>query len=59
MGFAAGGRFHILDVTANEVLTADVHIDTAMARPVPLKLVLQDGQPRLYFGRKYVTFTAQ
>jgi len=59
MGFTPEGKFHIMDVAANELATADTTIDTKLAHPVPLKVTVENGQPRLYLGRKYVTFTAQ
>jgi hypothetical protein len=59
LGFNAEGKFHILDVAANELLAADAPKDTKMARPVPLKFVVENGEIRLYQGRTYVGFAAQ
>lgn len=59
MGYTPEGKFHIMDVGGNELLVADVTTDDKLARPVPLKMVVDNGQPRLYLGRKYVSFSAQ
>jgi hypothetical protein len=59
MGFNAAGQFHIMDVAANELAAADSPKDTKLARPVPLKLVVENGETRLYLGRNYVVFAAQ
>jgi len=59
MGFKADGKFHILDVAANELLTADATKDVKLAHPVPLKFVVENGETRLYLGRMYVTLAAQ
>ncbi len=59
MGFNAEGKFHILDVAANELLTADSPKDTKVPHPVPLKFVEDNGEVRLYLGRNYVVITAK
>ncbi len=59
MGYTADGKFHILDVTGNELLVADIKVDDKLARPQPLKIVMDGGTAKLYLGKKYVTFTAQ
>lgn len=59
MGFNAAGKFHIMDVGANELLAADAPKDTKIARPVPLQFVIENGQAHLYLGRNAVTFSTQ
>lgn len=59
MGFTADGKFHILDVAGNELAVADTNVDSKLARPVPLKMTVEEGQPRLYLGKKYVALSAQ
>ncbi len=59
MGFNADGKFHIMDVAANELAVADSPKDAKLARPVPLKIVVENGETRLYLGRNYVVFAAQ
>jgi hypothetical protein len=59
MGFTPDGRFHILDVAANELAVSDITVDSKLQRPVPLQIRLENGEPRLYLGKKYVVITAQ
>ncbi len=59
MGFNADGKFHIMDVAANELVAADSPKDTKLARPVPLKITVENGETRLYLGRNYIVFAAQ
>jgi hypothetical protein len=59
MGYTADGKFHILDVAGNELLVADIVQDDKLARPQPLKLVVDGTTAKLYLGKKFVTFTAQ
>lgn len=53
-GFA-GDKFVITDVGANDVFSVNSKHDDALKRPVPLKIVEESGNYRLYAGRKYVT----
>ncbi len=53
-GFA-GDKFVITDVGANDVLSVGSKRDEELKRPVPLKIVEEGGNYRLYAGRKYVT----
>src|SRR5271157_5478324 len=59
MGYTADGKFHILDVAGNELVVADIKMDDKLARPQPLKIVMDGATAKLYLGKKYVTFTAQ
>jgi hypothetical protein len=59
MGYTPDGKFHILDVAGNELLIADIVSDDKLARPQPLKVVVDGATAKLYLGKKYVTFTAQ
>ncbi len=59
MGYAADGKFHILNVAGDELLVADIVTDEKLARPQPLKIVLDGATVKLYLGKKYVAFTAQ
>jgi hypothetical protein len=54
-GFNADGKFRVMDVAANDVFKVDIKNDDNLKRPVPLKLVEDGGEYRLYAGRKYVT----
>lgn len=59
MGYTAEGKFHILDVAGNELLVVDIMMDDKLARPQPLKIVMDGATAKLYLGKKYVSFTAQ
>jgi hypothetical protein len=54
MGFS-GGKFRVMDVGANDVLSVDSKVDDKLARPVPFKAVASGAEYRLYAGKKYVT----
>ena len=53
-GFSKDGKFRIMDVGANDVLTVSTQTDEKLARPVPLKVVAEGDSYRLYAGRKWV-----
>jgi hypothetical protein len=57
-GFQEGGKFVVMDVGANDVLSATSQRDAEMKRPVPLQVVASStaGSYRLYAGRDYVEF---
>jgi hypothetical protein len=56
-GFMEGNRFLVMNVAADDLLTATSMKDAEMKRPVPLQVVAgQSGQYRLYKGRDYVEF---
>ena len=57
-GFQEGGKFLIMDIGANDVLTATSQRDPELKRPVPLQVVAGSaaGSYRLYAGRDYVEF---
>jgi hypothetical protein len=59
MGYTPEGKFHILDVAGNELLVADIVTDEKLARPQPLKIVMDGSTAKLYLGKKYVTFATQ
>lgn len=58
-GFTADGKFVVMDVANNDVLSAEYQTDQELKRPVPLKLT-QDGDGyKLYEGRKWVAIKVQ
>ena len=59
MGYTPEGKFHLLDVAGNELLVADIVTDDKLARPQPLKIVMDGATAKLYLGKKYVSFAAQ
>jgi hypothetical protein len=57
-GFQEGGKFLIMDIGANDLLSAPSQRDTELKRPLPLQVVASStaGSYRLYAGRDYVEF---
>jgi hypothetical protein len=58
-GFAADGKFVIMDVGNNDVLGAAYQTDPALQRAVPLKLVEDGAEYKLYAGKKWVEIKAE
>jgi len=58
-GFTAEGKFVVMDVAGNDVLSAAWQTDEALHRPVPLKLVEDGGNYKLYAGKKWVGIKAE
>src|SRR5271165_3259547 len=58
MGYTADGKFHILNVAGDELLVTDIKVDDKLARPQPLKIVMDGANAKLYLGKKYISFTA-
>jgi hypothetical protein len=53
-GFAADGKFNVMDVANNDVLSTSYQTDAAVQHAVPLKLVEDGGGYKLYAGKKWV-----
>ena len=53
-GFAADGKFAVMDVANNDVLSASYQTDQALQHAVPLKLVEDGDGYKLYAGKKWV-----
>lgn len=53
-GFVADGKFVVMDVGNNDVLSAAYQTDQELKRPVPLKLEEDGAGYKLYAGRKWV-----
>jgi hypothetical protein len=51
MGYTPEGKFHILNVAGDEVLVADIMVDDKLARPQPLKIVMDGATAKLYLGK--------
>ena len=49
------GKFLIMDVGANDLLSVAAHHDDNLQRAVPLKILEQDGGYRVYAGKNFVT----
>jgi hypothetical protein len=53
-GFAADGKFVVMDVANNDVLSATWQNDPDLKRAVPLKLVEDGDGYKLYAGKKWI-----
>ena len=53
-GFTAEGKFVVMDVANNDVLTTACQTDQELKHPVPLKLVEDGAGYKLYAGKKWV-----
>lgn len=53
-GFTADGKFMVMDVGNNDLLSSSYESDSALQRPVPLKLVEDGSGYKLYSGRKWI-----
>jgi hypothetical protein len=58
-GFTADGKFMVMDVANNDVLSAASQTDSALQHAVPLKLVEDGGGYKLYAGKKWVGIKAE
>jgi hypothetical protein len=58
-GFTADGKFTVMDVANNDVLSVSYQTDSALRRAVPLKLV-EDGEGyKLYAGKKWIAIKVE
>jgi hypothetical protein len=53
-GFTKDGKFLMMDVGASELINVSANSDDKLARPVPLKVVEENGAYKLYAGKKWV-----
>ena len=53
-GFSADGKFLVMDVANNDVLSMPAQADAALQHAVPLKLVEEGAGYKLYAGKKWV-----
>jgi hypothetical protein len=58
-GFTKDGKFQVMDVAGNTLLTTASTSDDKQAHPVPLKMMEDSGGFRLYHGRSYVILKAE
>ncbi len=57
-GFVAG-KFVVMNVAAENVLSVPAHRDDKLQRAVPLKFIEQDDGYRFYAGKNFVTLRAE
>jgi hypothetical protein len=53
-GFTSDGKFVVMDVANDDVLSEASQADQALQRPVPLKLVADGDGYKLYSGKKWI-----
>jgi hypothetical protein len=58
-GFTKEGKFLVMNVAADEVLSVSAQTDDKLAHPVPLKIVEEGGGYRLWAGKKWVALKAE
>jgi hypothetical protein len=58
-GFAADGKFNVMDVANNDALSSSYQTDQALQRAVPLKLVEDGDGYKLYAGKKWIAIKAE
>jgi hypothetical protein len=58
-GFTAEGKFVVMDVSNNDVLSAAFQTDQAMQHAVPLKLTEDGAGYKLYAGKKWVAIKVE
>lgn len=58
-GFAADGKFVVMDVANSDLLSAAYQTDQALRRAVPLKLIADSDGYKLYAGKKWIAIKAE
>jgi hypothetical protein len=58
-GFAADGKFVVMDVANSDVLSTTYQTDQALQHAVPLKLVADGDGYKLYAGKKWIAIKAE
>lgn len=58
-GFTSDGKFVVMDVGNDDVLSEASQTDQDLKRPVPLKLVEDGAGYKLYAGRKWVAIKSE
>ncbi len=58
-GFAADGKFVVMDVANSDVLSTAYQTDQALQHAVPLKLVADGDGYKLYAGKKWIAIKAE
>ena len=58
-GFSKDGKFVVMNVAADDLLSVSSTMDDKLTHPVPLKVVEDSGGYKLYAGKKYVSIKTQ
>lgn len=58
-GFAADNKFMVMDVANNDILSASYQTDQALQHAVPLKLIEDGSEYKLYAGKKWIAIKSE
>jgi hypothetical protein len=58
-GFSKDGKFTVMDVGKNDLLSVSWRPEENLSRPIPLKIVADQNSYRLYSGKRWVSLKAQ
>jgi hypothetical protein len=58
-GFSKDGKFTVMDVGKNDLLSVSSRPEENLSRPIPLKIVADENSYRLYSGKRWVRLKAQ
>lgn len=58
-GFSKDGKFTVMDVGGNSILSVASQTEDKMTHPVPLKMTEDNGTYRLYAGKQWVSLSAR
>ena len=58
-GFSKDGKFMVMNVAAEDILSVSFNTDDKLTHPVPLKVVEDGGSYRLYAGKKWVALKTE
>ena len=58
-GFSNDGKFNVLDLGDNQVLSVSTTNDKSLRRPRPLMMTMEGNTVRLYAGRDYVVIAVK
>ena len=58
-GFAADGKFNVMDVGNTDVLSASYQTEQALQHAVPLRLIEDGDGYKLYAGKKWISVKAE
>lgn len=53
-GYSKEGKFNVMNIAGDDVLSVDIKTDDKVVHPVPMKLEKEGSDYRLYAGKKYV-----
>ena len=58
-GFSKDGKFIVMNINADDLLSVATQTDDKLVHPMPLKMVEDGGSYKLYAGKKWVSLKAE